>query len=239
MLIILLVNESTFTSLLSRLLKKGYIVRIRKDLYTCIDLTTGDIIGNKYQIASSINDGSYIFHHTAFEFYGVSNQVYNTIYISSEKKFNTFEFMGNTYKYINFSFSDSVEEVKNVENMRITDIERTFIDSINSISKFIGVEEMIKITETIDSLDSKKLLDYMAKYNKKVLYQKVGYFLENYYAGEPIDKEFFKLCHLQSGKSVRYLISERDGKFNSKWNLIIPDEYVSKVSEEELLDDYI
>ncbi len=230
-------NESTSTSLISRLLKKNYIVRIRKDLYTCIDLTTGDIIANKYQIASSINDGSYISHHTAFEFYGISNQIYNTIYVSSKKKFNTFEFMGNTYKYIKSSFSDGVEEVRNVENIRITDLERTFVDSINSISKFIGVEEMIKITETIDSLDSKKLIGYMAKYNKKVLYQKVGYFLENYYIGDPLDNDFFKICHLKSGKSVRYLISDREGKYNSKWNLIIPDEYGFRASEEELLDE--
>ncbi len=79
----------------------------------------------------------------------------------------------------------------------------------------------------------------MAKYNKRVLYQKVGYFLENYYTGEPLDKEFFKLCHLKSGKSVRYLISGREGKFNSNWNLIIPDEYETRVSEAGLLDEYI
>ncbi len=230
-------NESTSTSLISRLLKKNYIVRIRKDLYTCVDLTTGDIVASKYQIASSINDGSYLSHHTAFEFYGVSNQVYNTIHVSSKKKFNTFEFMGYNYKYIKSFFNLGVEEISNIENIRITDLERTFVDSINSISKFIGVEEMIKITDAIDSLDSKKLLDYMAKYNKKVLYQKVGYFLENYYKGEPLDNNFFEFCHIKSGKSVRYLISNREGKFNSKWNLIIPDESIIK--GDKLLDEYI
>ncbi len=232
-------NESTSMSLISRLLKKNYIVRIRKDLYTCIDLATGDIIANKYQIASSINDGAYISHHTAFEFYGVANQLYNILYVSSEKKFNAFEFMGNTYKYIKSSFYDGVENVKNIENIRITDLERTFIDSINSISKFIGIEEMIKITNAIDRLDSKRLVYYMDKYNKKVLYQKVGYFLENYYYGEPLNKDFFELCHLKSGKSVRYLIAGRDGRFNSTWKLIIPEEYLSKAGEQELIDEYV
>ncbi len=232
-------NESTSTSLISRLLKKKYIVRIRKDLYTCIDLTTGDTVANKYQIASSINDGAYISNHTAFEFYGVANQIYNTIYVSSEKKFNTFEFMGNTYKYIRSSFNDGVENVKNIENVRITNLERTFIDSINSISKYIGVEEMIKITETLDSLDSNMIIHYMDKYKKKALYQKVGYFLENYYDGEPLNKDFFELCHLKSGKSVRYLITGREGVFNSKWKLIIPEEYVPKARQQEQLNEYI
>lgn len=232
-------NESTSTSLITRWLKKRYVERIRKDLYTCIDLTTGDIIANKYQIASAINDESYVSHHTAFEFYGMANQVYNTVYVSSEKRFNTFDFRGNTYKYISSAFNDGVIQVKNIEGIRLTDKERTFVDSINLVSKVGGIEELINITKTVEDLDTDKLLNYMELYNKKVLYQKVGYFLENYYVGEMLGTEFFETCRIKSGDSVRYLVQGRDGKLQAKWNLIIPKEYIPRIDEVEMPDEYI
>jgi len=198
-------NESTSSSLITRWLKKQYVVRIRKDLYTCIDLTTGDVIANKYQIASAINDESYVSHHTAFELYGLVNQVYNTVYVSSKKRFNSFDFMGTTYMYISSPFTDGVIQMKNIEGIRVTDIERTFVDSINLLSKVGGVEELIYISKTIESLNVEKLLNYMEQYNKKVIFQKVGFFLENYYNNQKLCAEFFETCQLKSGNSVRYL----------------------------------
>lgn len=232
-------NESTSTSLITRWLKKKYVVRIRKNLYTCIDLTTGDIIANKYQIATAINDETYVSHHTAFEFHGIANQVYNTVYVSSKKRFNTFEFMGTTYKYISSTFDDGVIQVKNVEGIRITDVERTFVDSVNFVSKVGGIEELINITKTIETINENKLLKYMELYNKKVLFQKIGYFLDNYYNGQRLDIELFETCQLKSGSSVRYLAQGREGEFQSKWNLIVPEEFIPKLNDVEGLDEYI
>jgi len=232
-------NESTATSLISRWLKKNYAVRIRKDLYTCIDLTTGDVIANKYQIATAINLNAFVSHHTAFELYGMANQVYNIVYVSSNKRFNTFEFMGTTYKFIKSGFDDGVIEVKNTEGIKVTDRERTFIDSVNLVSKIGGVEELINITKMIEELDQEKLIMYLAIYNKKVLYQKVGYFLENYYNGEQFGDEFFDLCKSKSGNSVRYLIQGTEGRFNDRWNLVIPDEYIKNGEGQGEPNDYI
>lgn len=232
-------NESTSTSLLSRLMKKNYVVRVRKNLYTCIDLSTGEPYVNAYQIASAINSTAYVSFHSAFEFYGLANQIYNVIYVSSEKRFNDFEFNGMTYKYIKSVNSVGVVKLKNIDELRITDLERTFIDSVNYLSKISGIEEMIKITAAIEYLNSDKLLQYLKLFNKKVLYQKVGYFLENYYSGDEINADFFEECVEKSGNSIRYLIGNVEGIFDSKWNLIIPKEYSIKTQVIGDVDEYI
>lgn len=219
-------NESTATSLISRWLKKKYFVRIRKGLYTCVDFTTGAIVANKYQIASAINEESYVSHHTALEFYGLANQVYNVVYVSSKYRFNNFSFMGISYKYVKSAFDDGIINVKNIEGIKITDKERSYIDSANLLSKIGGVEEFIYNTKMIEELDEEKLLNYLDKYNKKVLYQKVGFFLKNYYNGENLSHEFFDLCHLRSAQSVRYLIQGQKGKLDNHWNLIVPEEFI-------------
>lgn len=232
-------NESTSTSMISRWLKKNYVVRIRKDLYTCIDLTTGDVVANKYQIATAINDSSYVAYHTAFELHGIANQVYNIVYVSSSKRFNTFEFEGITYKFIKSGFDDGVVEVRNIEGIKVSDVERTYIDSVNLVSKIAGIEELINITESINRLDKEKLIKYLEHYDKKVLYQKVGYFLENHYVGEKLGEDFFEICKAKSGNSVRYLLSGREGRFNDRWNLVIPEEYILIKDGQGEPDDYI
>ena len=232
-------NESTSTSLISRWLKKNYVVRIRKDLYTCIDLTTGDVIANKYQIATAINDSSYVSYHTAFELYGMANQVYNIVYVSSNKRFNTFGFEGITYKFVKSGFDDGVVEVRNTEGIKVSDVERTYIDSVNLVSKIAGVEELINITENIERLNKEKLIKYLELYDKKVLYQKVGYFLENHYVGEKLCDDFFEMCRDKSGNSVRYLLGGREGRFNVRWNLVIPEEYILTKDGQGEPDDFI
>lgn len=232
-------NESTSSSLISRWLKKNYVVRIRKDLYTCIDLTTGDVIANKYQIATAINESSYVAYHTAFELFGMTNQVYNTVYVSSKKKFNTFNFMGITYKFVRSAFDDGVIKVKNIEGIRVSNIERTYIDSVNFVSKIGGVEELINVMERISSFDEEKIRKYLEIYDKKVLYQKTGYFLENYYMGERFADDFFEMCKSKSGNSVRYLIQGHEGKFDNRWNLVIPEEYMFRSDGQGEPNDYI
>ncbi len=229
-------NRSTSMSLIRRLLEKNYAVRIRKGLYSCIDLTTGNIVANKYQIACAINSDAYISYHTAAELYGLTDQIYNIVYVSSKKRFNSFEFMGDIYRHIYSPFEEGVIEAKNTRGIRMTNKERTYVDSINMISKISGVEEIINITKQIQDLNFKKMMRYMEGYNKKVLYQKIGYFLENFYLGGLEEDDFLKYCHKKSKGSVRYLIQSHEGVLDSKWNLIIPTEYQKK---EENIIDYI
>ena len=232
-------NVNTSASLIGRLLKKNYIIRIRKDLYTSIDLTTGNIVANKYQIASAINENAFISHHTAFEFYGLANQVYNTVYVSSKKRFNTFIFKETTYKHVESSFDEGVFQVKNIEGIRIAEIERALVDSIQHVGKIGGFEELIKTIEMLEELDELKLLQYMKKYHNNFLYQKTGFIFERYYKGEGISASFYERCRIESRDSVRYLVPNHSGKFQASWNLIVPEEYLARNDEEVGPNEYI
>ena len=53
--------------------------------------------------------------------------------------------MGTTYSYMISPFYDGVFKIKNVEDIRVTDVERTSVDSINLLSKVGGIEELINI----------------------------------------------------------------------------------------------
>ena len=63
-------SESAAQWQIKNYLKKGYIERVRRDLYAVISLETDQPIPSRFQIASRASDDACVSHHSAFEFYG-------------------------------------------------------------------------------------------------------------------------------------------------------------------------
>ena len=219
-------NKKTAYSVLYRLMKKGFVKRIRSNMYTCVNMATGEVIASKYQIACACNETAYLSHHTAFEYHGIANQVYFDMYISSETRFSSFEFEGIGYKYVASKFSDGVICPRNTLGIRVTDLERTVVDGIKDFEKIGGIEELLHSLMLIDYLDDQKLLKYLDAYNIQALYQKAGYILEHFKDDMQLSGSFFNYCQSKIGKSTRYLMKEarETGCYNKKWRLIAPQE---------------
>ncbi len=217
-------NEKTAYTLLNRLMKRGIVKKIRKNIYSIVNFATGQLVANRYQIACAITKTAYISHHSAFEYYGLANQVFYEVYVSSETKFNHFEYDNVIYKCVVSRMSEGVAKAKNTTGVRITDIERTVVDSIRDFNKIGGIEELIKCLEGIQYLDENKLKLYLDICNIQGLYQRVGYLLSYYRKEMQISKDFIEYCKEKIGKSRRYLVNEakNDSIYNSEWKLMVP-----------------
>lgn len=218
-------NEKTAYSQLGRLIKKGLVKKIRKNIYSVVNPATGLIVATRYQIACAITNTAYISHHSAFEYYGFANQVFYEVYVSSETKFNHFDYDHVTYKFVASRMKEGVVDAKNTTDIRITDLERTVIDSIRDLNKIGGFEELINCLEGVHYLDEKKLKRYLDIYNTKGLYQKAGFLLDHYRKEMQLSKEFLEYCKSKIGKSKRYLVSEakENSYYNSEWKLMVPE----------------
>ena len=89
-------NIESARSAVKRLIKKDMVKKIRKNLYTCVSGESGEPIADRFQIGSAISETACISHHTAAEYYGITDQVYYDVYVTSDTRFNTFEFEGYT-----------------------------------------------------------------------------------------------------------------------------------------------
>ena len=218
-------NEKTAYSQLNRLMKKGLVKKIRKNIYSVVNPATGLILATRYQIACAITNTAYISHHSAFEYYGLANLVFYEEYVSSETKFNHFDYDHVTYKYVASKMKEGVVEAKNTAGVIITDIERTVIDSIRDFNKIGGFEELINCLEGVHYLDETKLKGYLDIYNTQGLFQKVGFLLDHYRKEMQLSKEFLGYCKSKIGKSIRYLVSEakENSFYNSEWGLMVPE----------------
>ena len=92
-------SKRTARAALEKLLKDNLVQKIRNGLYTCISGENGGPVANRFQIASALHPSSYVSHHTAFEYYGITDQVFYDVYVSSESRFHDFMFDGYTYMY--------------------------------------------------------------------------------------------------------------------------------------------
>lgn len=201
------------------LLKNGEIRRIRRNLYTAVDLFTLDDFSNRFIIASNLTDNSFVSFHSAFEFYGFYNQVFYDVQVSSNKYFQPFSYNDYDYKYFE---TNTLKQVDYVQGVKVTSIERTIVDSINMLGKVIDVEELVKCIELVEEVDEDKIIEMLLEYNKDILYRKVGYFLSFFKEELKISDQFFSFCKNHANiYNIGYISSNeiRQLEFISDWGI--------------------
>ena len=221
-------NMNTTKSIVRNLLLCGYIKRVKHNLYVVCDIEFKSTIADQYMIASKIRDDAYISYHSALEYYGVKNQVFYQVYVSTKKRFKDFNFEGISYKYLDSKYDFGIIEKNKI---RLTDKERTFIDCINRTDLAGGNEELITCLELLGKLDGDKILDYLKKYNSGKLYIKVGFFMELLNEHYGINNKVIEKCKQKIGEKKLYFNEETKkmkSKYDKKWNLIVPEIFLTK-----------
>jgi len=211
-------NEKTAKSLLQQYCRKGYIASVKKGLYVAVNIVDKEPLLNKFAIASALTDTSFVSYRSAFEYYGYANQVSYDVSVTSAQKFNSFVFNGYSYNRTAPTVNGGI--VIQTDGVRVSDIERTVIDCINSLDTKIGLEELLSCISAIPVLNEKKLTEYLDEYDKRFLYQKTGFLLEHFQFD--LSENFFDFCKHKSGKSSRYFTKNipKDAMgFSSKWHL--------------------
>jgi predicted transcriptional regulator of viral defense system len=214
-------NYNTAGTLLNNYLRKGYVRKVRRNLYVAVNLADNEPVVNKFRIGTAVTGTAYISHHAAFEYYGYANQVSYQVEVSSETPFAPFEFGGNTYIHFALRIREGV--IARPDGIRVTDTERTVLDGINDFEKNMGLEELLRCLALIPSADENKLLRYIPAYNKQVLYQKTGYILGHFREELNLSEAFFAECAAHIGKSVRYLTAGANGVYDREWRLVVPE----------------
>lgn len=162
-----------------------------------------------------------ISHHSAFEYYGLHNQVFNIVYVSSVRSFKEFEYDDITYIPVKAKSDKGVDKMPNKIN--VTNIERTVVDCIDDIGKAGGLEELLHCIEMVPFVDQNIILELLNEYDRQSMYQKTGYILSKFKNQLSLSPEFFDKCKEEMGKSKRYLHEELKNSKNvyvEEWQLV-------------------
>ena len=217
-------NIESARSAVKRLMNAGMVVKIRNNMYTCMDSETGVPLANRFQIASKITTSSYVSHHTAMEYYGITDKVYRDVYVASLSIFREFKFNGYTYVYVPVKDMEGVESVPDSGGIRVSDMERTLVDSVKDMDRIGGAEDVVHDIEHMKGLQEKRILKYMESMSNQFLYQKIGYLLSAQKKEMNISEDFFDECKSRIGKSKRYLVRKMTGgSYDNDWKLVVPE----------------
>ena len=215
------VTKPSATKLLQRLRDKGIVQHIRKNLYTAIDLASEQPLVDKYEVGSSVSPTSYIGWHTALEFHGLAHQVFYNAYVGSESRFNRFTFGGTEFEHcvapISADAQSGVITPTHSPHVRVTDLERTFVDCCDRLDRSGGASELVHCLEGIVMLNEDKLRRYLQLYDKAFLYPQAH-----------ISDELIDFCRKQAGNSVKRLTNASDStRYVSRWKLYVPDDLMT------------
>lgn len=217
-------NIESARSAIKRMMKEKMVAKIRNNMYTCISGETGAPIANRFQIASRITPTSYVSHHTAMEYYGITDQVFYDVYVSSETSFRDFIFDGYTYRYVASKSLEGVEKPAFSGGIAVTNVERTIIDCVKDMDKIAGIEEVVQNIESMGRMQEKRILKYLELFQNQFLYQKMGYLLSEHQERMGLSDTFFDNCKENIGKSKRYLTRDQvGGRYDDEWKLVVPE----------------
>ena len=203
---------------LQNYLKKGYIKRVKKNLYVTMSFETTGVIPSKYEIASKITKSSYVSHHSAFDYYGYNNQVYNDVVTASIQRFYDFTFEYNDYRYKNVSNDKYVDTINGV---RVSTLPKTIVDCIDDIKSYDDMEEVIYNLSALPVINGLQIMEYLLFVNKKILFNKVGLVLSHFNDGFMVDDSILNRMKTLGTKSVKYFTNEKHrlNKYYKEWNL--------------------
>lgn len=237
-------NNSTLDNLLAYHLRQDHIIRIRRGLYYTIprgaDVKTHPI--DPYLIASKMTADATLAYHTSLGFHGKLYSVRTDfIYITHKKLKPSFVFRNNTFKGVSIPKRTLAIPDFGIEfidyhgcKIRVTSLERTFVDILDRPSLISNWEEIWRSLESIEYFNLQQVLTYAKLLNNATTYARVAFFLDQHRDTLGLSEEDLSTFDQFMPKTPHYLDHHNKGpnQLITRWNLIVPKSLFQRTWEE-------
>jgi len=217
--------------LLHDLEKNGWIERIERGKYLINPLESGikaEHGTHPFIIARKLITPYYIGFQSALNFYGITEQVSNRIFVVTTKKKKPIRFHSEEYRFICLEkkrFFGLREEWMGNLKFNISDKEKTVADCLFIPGYSGGISEVVKAFR--ENLDYALLFDYIEGINDLAAIKRLGYLLDI------LKIKTNTIEKLQKKVSGGYCLLDpggpKGGKRNEKWRII------ENISKDDLL----
>lgn len=238
-------NLRTQESLLAYHVKAGNIIRVRRGLFAAVPAgaSAETYPVDPFLLVSRMTKDAVLAYHTALEFHGKAYSVYEQfIYLAASPArpttFRSLQFKGVKFPKALTAENKGSFDVVSAEraglDVRVTSLERTFVDVLNRPDLAGSWEEIWRSLESVEFFDLDKVAQYVDILGNATTAAKVGFFLEQHRESLMVDES-----HLQTFRGLRprrphYLERRRRqaGRFVAAWNLVVPEEVYGRSWEE-------
>lgn len=237
-------RSSTLNNLLAYHLQRGHIIRIRKGLYYTIprgaDAKTYPI--DPYLITGKMTPDATLAYHTSLSFHGKLHSLRTDfIYVTQRKIKPPFVFRNTIFKGISIPKGTLANPDLGIEivdyqgcKIRVTTLERTFVDILDRPSIIGSWEEVWRSLESIEYLNLQEILDYAKTLSNATTYARIAFFLDQHREAFSLSENDLAAFDAFMPKSPHYLdrYSKETNQLIARWNLIVPKSLLQRTWEE-------
>ena len=117
--------------------------------------------------------------------------------------------------------------------IKLTGKERTLVDCLERPEYCGGFEEVYRCAEKLPFLNFDVLAEYLRLQDRRILFAKVGFFLEQHREAFFVEEDFLNDLERQVPRQPLYLEGRRKkGRLDKRWNLIVPGKVLKRSWEE-------
>lgn len=238
-------NVRTQESLLAYHVKAGNIVRVRRGLYVAVPpgASPETYPVDPFLLASRMTKDAVLAYHTALELHGKAYSVYeHFMYLAASPShpvtFRSLQFKGAGFpKALSLKDRETFDVVRTDRaglDVRVTGLERTFVDVLNRPDLTGSWEEIWRSLESVEFFDLDKVALYVDLLGNATTAAKVGFFLEQHRNSLMVDETHLKTFRDRRPRRPHYLERSRRkaGRFVAAWNLVVPEEVYGRSWEE-------
>lgn len=233
---ILGLDEASARSLLRKLVNRGVATRLKPGLFILVPYELGkakEHMGSPLIVARELMGGKdyYLSHGTAMEMHGMVTQPQLVVHVITPKKRRSLQIMGTNFQFIirksEHFFGTNDHWVTKQEKVKVSDLEKTILDSLYLPAYCGGIPEVAKgIWMRRQDLNMDRLIEYTLRMDIGAVSRRLGYLLEFYGIGNP-EQLGTLLGRLTKTYARLDPMLPAEGKFTSKWRLqlnVTPDE---------------
>jgi len=236
-------SKQTSNTLLRNHRKSGRLQRIRRGLYAVVprgaDPKTAPI--DPYKVATKLADDAVVAYHGALQFHGKAASISRRFHYLTRKRGRAFTFRGSEFVPVQAPPSvrglpdlggGVIEQAHADGFVRVSTLERTLVDVMDSPDKGGGWEEIWRSLELIEFFDIEAVIQYTRKLGSAVAAARVGFFLDRHREALMIEDHHLAELRELAPKEPRYFDSKRrPGRFVPAWNLVVPEPILSRAWE--------
>lgn len=225
-------------NLLSNLVKKNWILKIKNGVYMIVPLDAGELGAKSYTvhsfvIASNLVEPYYVGYWSALNYHGMTEQTPSVVYVATTKTRHAQRILDNEFRFVTipkrklFGISDIKIEDKKI---KISDPEKTVVDCLDHPEHCGGIEEVAKSIYFSKELNKKRLVDYAISMGNTTVVKRLGYISEIMGSFDTLSM----LANVKISTSSYSLLDTKSksttGKTNERWKLklnvrINPDQW--------------